>query len=89
MKKRINVQYSTEKDSLNLDKVLLIYKVSRLEVERFSHPNLSDRELEKFIRNRGIDYDSLKRHHNINKEFQSKILSCFKNFGIRVREVNR
>ncbi|EEB11605.1 NADH kinase, putative [Pediculus humanus corporis] len=87
--KKLEAQFSTDKECLNLDKVLLINKVSRLDVERYYHPDLTDKELEENIKKRGIDYESLVKRHKINDEFQNKVLSCFNKFGITIRNVNR
>ncbi|KAK6629837.1 hypothetical protein RUM43_003657 [Polyplax serrata] len=82
-------RFSTDKDVINLDRVLVLNKVSRLEVERLTNPNLTEDELQRHIEQRGINYNSLVKRHKLNKDFQNDVVSCFKNFGIDVRQVNR
>lgn len=89
MLKKVEAKYSSNKEHFNLDKVLLLNKLSRLDIERLTHPNLNDNDLAKNVKSRGIDFEALVENHKINENFQKRVQMCFENFGVNVRKVNR
>lgn len=72
-----------------LSRAMIVTKLSRLELEQHRRPDLNAVQLEKFIRDRGTDYDSLLYHHHIHKNFQARVADCFSEAGIAVRVSNR
>lgn len=48
-------------------KVLILTKLSRYEFEKRRHPDLTEKQLEKCLRDRGSDYNILLYHHYIHK----------------------
>lgn len=56
--------------------------MTRYDVERDCHPNLSPEELEKLVRSRGSNFESLMQHHQRHKNYEQYILKTFKDKGI-------
>ncbi|KAK3849450.1 hypothetical protein Pcinc_043800 [Petrolisthes cinctipes] len=70
-------------------KVLILTKLSRYEFERRRHPELTERQLEKSLRDRGSDYNILLYHHYIHKGVENTVNSVFTAAGIETRVVYR
>jgi len=73
----------------NPKKVLILTKLSRLEFEKLRHKDISDRELERVLKKRGSDYNTLLYHHYIHKGCESRVEQAFQTFGVETRLVNR
>lgn len=89
MFKKNGANCSTERTKFTFTKILLLQKLSKLEIEQLRRPDLSEKQLEQSIRKRGIDYGEMMKHHKANKEFQNKVHACFEKCGITTRIVNR
>lgn len=72
-----------------ISRATIVTKLSRLELEQHRNPDLNAEQLERFIRERGTDYDSLLYHHHIHKNFQTRVADCFTDAGVQVRVTNR
>lgn len=77
------------KNSIKIDKVLLVSKLSRYEYEKLRHNNLNEQDLEKELRNRGTDFEKMLHHHNLHKKFESNVINTFRKMGMDVEVVNR
>lgn len=75
--------------NFKLAKALIVTKLSRLELEQHRYATLSQPQLEKLIRDRGTDYDSLVYHHHLHKNFQQRVADSFKERGVKVQLANR
>ncbi|KAI8118142.1 mitochondrial, NAD kinase 2 [Lucilia cuprina] len=75
--------------NFKLQRALLISKLSRYEFEQLRHPHLSKEQLEKKIRNRGTDFETLMYLHNLHKDFERKIVRSFQDVGCEVKLANR
>lgn len=87
--KKTEAEYSTQSTTFKFNKILLLQKLSKLEIEQLRRPDLSERQLEQSIRKRGIDYAEMVRHHKVNKEFQNKVHACFEKLALETKIVNR
>ncbi|KAF9803985.1 hypothetical protein SFRURICE_019181 [Spodoptera frugiperda] len=63
----------SEETKLNMEKCLIVSKVTRYEYERHSHEHLSECELERVLRKRGSDYDSMLKIHKQQKAFEENV----------------
>lgn len=72
-----------------VSKALIVSKLSRLELEQHRHNTLNQPQLEKLIRDRGTDYESLVYHHHLHKNFQQRIAQSFTELGVQVQLANR
>ncbi|ROT72558.1 hypothetical protein C7M84_009053 [Penaeus vannamei] len=70
-------------------KVLILTKLSRYEFEKRRHPELTERQLERCLRNRGSDYNMLLYHHYIHKGVENTVNSVFRAAGIETKVVYR
>lgn len=86
---KLEAEYSTQSTTFKFNKILLLQKLSKLEIEQLRRPDLSERQLEQSIRKRGIDYAEMVRHHKVNKEFQNKVHSSFEKLAVETKIVNR
>jgi NAD+ kinase len=75
--------------AFNPKKVLILTKLSRLEFEKLRHRDITDKELERVLKKRGSDYNTLLYHHYIHKGCESRVETAFKAFGVETRLVNR
>ncbi|XP_055381716.1 NAD kinase 2, mitochondrial isoform X2 [Condylostylus longicornis] len=75
--------------NFKIERALLVTKLSRYEFERLRNPKLSETELEKTLRSRGTDYDTLIFLHNLHKNFEHRVAKNFKNAGVEVKLINR
>lgn len=72
-----------------LKRALVVSKLSRYEFERYRHPDLSEQELEKLLRRRGSDYDTLVYHHQLHKGCEDVVVAALRDAGAETRVVNR
>ncbi|KAG8228457.1 hypothetical protein J437_LFUL009108 [Ladona fulva] len=72
-----------------LKRALVLSKLSRYEFERYRHPDLSEEELEKVLRKRGSDYDTLLFHHQLHKRCEGVVVAALEDAGAETRVVNR
>lgn len=75
--------------NFKLQRALLVSKLSRYEFEQMRHPHLSKEQLEKKIRNRGTNFETLMYLHNLHKDFERKIMRSFQDVGCEVKLANR
>ncbi|XP_073995395.1 NAD kinase 2, mitochondrial [Rhodnius prolixus] len=78
---------STEK--FNFQKVLLLKKRTRYELEKLQFPGISDKQLECIIRKRGSDFDTLFTTHKFQKAFTKGLIEKFKSVAGEVEVVDR
>ncbi|XP_063898054.1 NAD kinase 2, mitochondrial [Helicoverpa armigera] len=78
-----------EDAKLNMEKCLIVSKVTRYEYERHSHENLSESELEKVLRKRGSDYDSMVSVHKRQKAFEENVAKSLRDMGLKVEMASR
>ncbi|XP_075988359.1 NAD kinase 2, mitochondrial [Anticarsia gemmatalis] len=74
---------------LNMEKCLIVSKVTRFEYEKHCHDNISDAELEKLLRKRGSDYDAMMTTHRQQKAFEENVASTLKDMGLKVEMASR
>lgn len=74
---------------LHLEHALIISKMTRYELEKYRHPGLNASQLEKVIRHRGSDYESLMMHHQLHKNYEREMIHTFNQLGIKTRTINR
>lgn len=78
-----------DEHAFKLSRAILVSKLSRLQLEQHRRPDLSAVQLERVIRERGTDYDSLLYHHHVHNNFLERVADCFSDAGIDVRIANR
>lgn len=76
-------------NTLKLEKVLVVSKLSIYEYERNKFKNLSDAEFEAKLRSRGSDFDKLSHFYDLHKTFETEVVKHFKAAGADVKVVNR
>lgn len=74
---------------LQMRKCLIVSKVTRYEYERNSHEKLSSSDLEKLLRKRGTDYESMLRSHNTQKQFERNVADTLSSMGFEVKMASR
>uniref|UniRef100_A0A1B6LJF1 NAD(+) kinase n=1 Tax=Graphocephala atropunctata TaxID=36148 RepID=A0A1B6LJF1_9HEMI len=74
---------------VHLDRALVLSKMTRYEVEKYCHHHLTEAELEKLIRSRGSNFESLIEHHQRHKDYERYVLETFKSLGIETKLQNR
>ncbi|XP_045782495.1 NAD kinase 2, mitochondrial [Maniola jurtina] len=82
-------QHVSNEPRLKLDKCLIVSKVTRYEYEKHSHDNIADAELEKILRKRGSDYDSMISNHREQKSFEEGVAKSLKEMGLQVEMATR
>lgn len=87
--KHNNSYYSVNEKAFQLRRALIVAKLSRLEFEQLRYPALNSDELERKIRDRGTDYDSLINYNDLHVEFKKRVMESFKESGVEVRVVDR
>uniref|UniRef100_A0A336M694 NAD kinase 2, mitochondrial n=1 Tax=Culicoides sonorensis TaxID=179676 RepID=A0A336M694_CULSO len=70
-------------------RALIVSKLTKYEFEQIRHPIMNEEELEKFLRNRGTDYEALLYYHNLHKNIEFEVAKGFKDQGVDVKVVNR
>lgn len=70
-------------------KALVVSKLTKYEFEQMRHPIMNEEELEKFLRNRGTDYEAMLYYHNLHKNIEFEVAKEFKDQGVDVTVVNR
>ncbi|XP_068622031.1 NAD kinase 2, mitochondrial [Battus philenor] len=74
---------------LKMDKCLIVSKVTRFEYERHCHDYISDGELEKLLRKRGSDFDSMISNHKQQKAFEENVAKRLREMGHQVEMASR
>lgn len=74
---------------LNMEKCLIVSKVTRFEYEKHCHENISDGELEKVLRKRGSDFDSMMQMHRRQKAFEENVAKSLESMGLQVEMASR
>ncbi|CAF4833063.1 unnamed protein product [Pieris macdunnoughi] len=82
-------QHASKEQKLKMEKCLIVSKVTRYEYEKHSHDNISNWELEKILRNRGSDYDSMVSNHKEQKSFEEGVAKALKEMGVKVEMASR
>ncbi|CAK1548808.1 unnamed protein product [Leptosia nina] len=82
-------QHGSKEHRLKMDKCLIVSKVTRYEYEKHSHDNVSDAELEKILRNRGSDYETMISNHREQKTFEEGVARTLKEMGANVEMASR
>lgn len=80
-------QNAVSVEDYNLQKVLLISKTTRLEVEQTSHPDTDDSEIRELLLERGSEY--LLRSHEQHKKFEKSVIRCLEKLNVEVKIVDR
>lgn len=75
--------------AFKLSRAMLVTKLSRLELEKHRNQQLNAVQLEKLLRDRGTDYDSLLYHHHLHLNFVARVADCLHEAGVEVRMANR
>lgn len=78
-----------EKSRFDPKTALILTKFSRYEFEKRRHPNLSEDELVQNLEERGSDYKTLIRHHEIHKKNQEIVADTLQKNGFETKIVNR
>lgn len=81
--------FCSDHTTLQLEKVLIYSKLSRYDFERKKNKHFNDKQLEKYLRNRGTDVDKLIYHHDLHKKFEENVASVMKSMGIDAEIINR
>ncbi|KAK9886709.1 hypothetical protein WA026_017628 [Henosepilachna vigintioctopunctata] len=85
-----NMHMNKSKDEyFNMNRVLILTKMTRYEYERVKFKELNDQQFERMLRNRGTNFEKLKHHHSLQKTSVEKIAKCLRDMGSDVRIVNR
>lgn len=79
----------TQADEFRLRKALIVVKLSRFEFEQLRYPELNALELERRIRDRGTDYDSLISYNEQHVDFRKQVVESFKRNKVEVQVVDR
>ncbi|XP_053621168.1 NAD kinase 2, mitochondrial [Plodia interpunctella] len=87
--RRDSATSNNEKPKLNMEKCLIVSKVTRYEYEKHSRDNISDTELERIIRKRGSDFEAMKQTHNEQKAFEEGVARSLKDMGLQVEMASR
>lgn len=74
---------------IQLGRALIVSKMTRYEVEQYRHPGLNESQLERVVRYRGSNYESLIDHHIRHKTYERYLVDIFNKMGITTRTVNR
>lgn len=74
---------------LRIENALILSKMTRYEVEKHCNPDLSESQLEKLVRSRGSDFDSLLEHHLRHKDYEKYVLDTFKEKRIKTKLLTR
>ncbi|XP_045508294.1 NAD kinase 2, mitochondrial [Colias croceus] len=82
-------QHDSKDQRLMMEKCLIVSKVTRYEYEKHSHDNISDSELERILRKRGSDFDSMITNHREQKAFEENVAKSLKNMGLKVEMASR
>lgn len=80
---------SEDTDSFKLRRALIVSKLSRFEFEKLRYPELNAGQLERRIRERGTDYDSLIHYNEQHVDFRKQVVDCFKRNNVEVKVVYR
>ncbi|CAD0206628.1 unnamed protein product [Chrysodeixis includens] len=80
---------SKDAPNLSMEKCLIVSKVTRYEYERHSHDNISDAELERVLRERGSDYDTMVTIHKRQKAFEELVAKSLREMGHQVEMASR
>ncbi|XP_048477706.1 NAD kinase 2, mitochondrial [Plutella xylostella] len=78
-----------DKPQLDMQKCLIVSKVTRYEYEKHSLNNISDSELERILRARGSDYSALVSTHREQKEFENTVAKHLQDMGLEVKMASR
>lgn len=76
-------------DEFKLRKALIVSKLSRFEFEQLRYPELNALDLERRIRDRGTDYDSLVSYNEQHGDFRRQVVESFKRNNVEVKVVDR
>ncbi|CAH0716925.1 unnamed protein product, partial [Brenthis ino] len=82
-------QHGSTEPRLKMQKCLIVSKVTRYEYEKHSHDNIPDADLEKILRQRGSDYDSMISIHREQKAFEENVAKNLKDMGLQVEMASR
>ncbi|XP_028175516.1 NAD kinase 2, mitochondrial [Ostrinia furnacalis] len=74
---------------LQMEKCLIVSKVTRYEYEKHCHENTSEAELEKILRKRGSDFDTMVSNHREQKAFEENVAKRLKEMGVKVEMASR
>ncbi|XP_044264697.1 NAD kinase 2, mitochondrial [Tribolium madens] len=77
------------KNSIKIDKVLVLSKLSRYEFEKKQSNLSTDADFEQELRSRGTDFEWLIHCHMLHKKFESNVVNTFRKMGIDVEVANR
>ncbi|XP_075219223.1 NAD kinase 2, mitochondrial [Lycorma delicatula] len=77
------------RSSFNFRRVLIVSKMTRYEVEKYYNPDLNEEQLKRLLKQRGSDYDSLVKHHNLHKNYEHLVVNAFESTGVETRTVNK
>lgn len=80
---------SEDTDTFKLRRALIVSKLSRFEFEQLRYPELNAGQLERRIRDRGTDYDSLVHYNEQHVDFRKQVVDCFKRNNVEVKVVYR
>ncbi|XP_074035811.1 NAD kinase 2, mitochondrial isoform X4 [Leptinotarsa decemlineata] len=81
--------FSNEVNPIEIQKALVVSKLSRYEYERNKHKNLTDKELQIHLRKRGTDVEKLIHFYDLQKKFEDNVANTLRDMGIDVEVVNR
>ena len=97
----INIRNYTNNNinGFKLKRALIVTKLSRYMWEKYRQPGgynngnngniVDDKHFQEILRERGSDVDALLHYHNLNKEFESKIVKSFQELGVETKIVNK
>lgn len=81
--------YADDENEFKLRKALIVSKLSRFEFEQMRYPELNALQLERQIRDRGTDYDSLVSYNEQHVDFRRQVVDSFKQNNVEVKVVDR
>lgn len=84
-----SVNLGVEQHPFELKRAIVLTKLSRFEYLKRQHRNLSESQLESYLRERGTDYDLLLTHHNLHKKFEENVKTALLKQGVETKVVDR
>lgn len=81
--------FCTNTSGIKIDKVLVVTKLSRYELEKNKLRHLSDVELNEDLKRKGFNIDKLLYYDKQNKSFQNKVITTLNDMGIEVKVANK
>lgn len=74
---------------VNVQRALVITKLTRYEYEKYRYPQFTEKELAIVLQQRGSNYNNLLRRYEVHKTFEKRLVENMHALGIETKVVNR